>query len=654
MYLPETIQNEKDRDYMTALKGYNHNLRIDDAEFYDMKNITADNYPVLSSRDKRKCVLNIASKEFEDAELTIKKSFVEESLSLKYAIYTLDFPALPENEYRVQYDVNADYVGQTAMVKSYFSKDGDLLAQEGNESIFLVPEGCEKVHIEIKAYKRSGARGWSAENLEKFVTGFQVQRHNETIRGMVLKQGKLAYMIGSTLYWDDKTFDFSGYTSGDSEMQLISYGAYILAFPEGLYVNTQNISDYGYLGAEYQCGGEQETITYSVCDMTGADYTYTLSDTAPEEPEDGQYWMRRTEDGDALYRWADTMAMWVAVSTTYIKIKVSCTGATLFPHMFKQYDSVFVEGSEIPELNGVNIIYGIGEEDGEGYILVTGVLEQTVTQETGNKPVTFKRKIPRMDHVCVSNNRVWGCFYGVTEEKESLNEIYACKLGDPTNWYSYMGTAQDSYALSLGDDGEFTGAYTYQGYPLFFKENNIYKIYGTYPAAYQLVTYDCRGLQKGSGKSLAIVDEYLVYKSISDICVFDGNYPMSLSAKLGKQIFTEAAAGAYMGRYYISMKDEKGKAAIYIYDFSTNMWTKDEEMLIEEFISTKSGELYGRTKVQIVGFGNSNNNLGLMAMEEENRVDWYLESGEYGYNTPDRKRVSRIAVRASIAFDADA
>lgn len=271
--------------------------------------------------------------------------------------------------------------------------------------------------------------------------------------------------------------------------------------------------------------------------------------------------MKQSDEGDALYQWSETMAMWVAVTTTYIKILVEGSGAKAAKGLFEQYDSIRISGASVSDLNVVNIIRDVGETTNGFYLLVTGSIRQVITQNTSaTAKVTFERQIPTLDHVCVSNNRVWGCHYGPTEEEECVNEIYACKLGDPKNWYSYMGTARDSYALSMGEDGEFTGAYTYQGYPLFFKENNVYKIYGTYPAAYQLVTYDCRGLQKGSSKSLAIVDEYLVYKSVNDICVFDGNYPMSLSAKLGKRVFTEAAAGSFMSKYYISMKDEQGKA----------------------------------------------------------------------------------------------
>ena len=36
-----------------VFKGYNHNLRIGDGEFYDMENMTSDHYPVLSSCSPR-------------------------------------------------------------------------------------------------------------------------------------------------------------------------------------------------------------------------------------------------------------------------------------------------------------------------------------------------------------------------------------------------------------------------------------------------------------------------------------------------------------------------------------------------------------------------------------------------------------------------
>ena len=642
MYMPQQKQVSKNRNYINIFGGYNHNSRISDSEFYDMRNMTMNNYPVIGSRDPRECKLRIASEEYDQIPFSLEQKLVQESISKRYAVYTLSFDVTEGDEYEFTYEIDHGYV-ESYEKHVYVKRDKNYGREITEEKSFVVPKDYTKGEIVIIAQWNRNITHWKEENLSLFVKGFSLKRKNETIRGMVLKHGKIAYLIKNKLYWNGYTFDFSEYEDESTEQHLISYGAYIMIFPMGVYINTNNLEDFGYLGASCMT---REKISYDMCNIDGAGYSYITAETAPEEPKDGQYWMKHTADGDALYQWSETMAMWTAVSTTYIRIKVN--GNEECFDVFKELDSIFIENSEIEALNGVNTITSMGvleeNETKSAYIVVTGIMDKSLEQESS---VVFERKIPQLDYVCVSNNRIWGCHYGMTEEG-MVNEIYACKLGDPRNWYSYQGTAQDSYALSLGDDGEFTGAYTYQGYPLFFKENNIYKIYGSYPAAYQLSTYDCRGVQKGSSKSIAIVDEYLVYKSINDICVFDGNYPVSLSDKLGKRRFTEGAAGAYMSKYYISMKDEKGIHAIYVYDFKSNLWIRDEEMEIEEFISTKSGELYGRTKTGIISFGNDNDNLGLQESMEEETVEWMIETGDYGFDSPERKFVTSIKIRAAV------
>ena len=74
-----------------------------------------------------------------------------------------------------------------------------------------------------------------------------------------------------------------------------------------------------------------------------------------------------------------------------------------------------------------------------------------------------------MDFVIESGNRLWGCRYGKALNGETVNEIYASKLGDFRNWYCFAGISTDSYTASVGTDGAFTGAVTYMGRPIFFK-----------------------------------------------------------------------------------------------------------------------------------------------------------------------------------------
>lgn len=655
MYLPQQNQISKSKDYINAFGGYNHQVRISESEFYDMRNMTSDQYPAIAVREPRNYTLKIASSEYEEVETMIEASLVEDSLSKKTAVYTITADVEGGGTYEIGYAVNEQLVAEYEQkigfnlrvtgIAGSSSKDEAIVEGRPTPNMakaVTVPKTCVKLVIVITATWNGDRESWIEENLSEFVRDIRLIKKNDSIRAMVLKNGELAYLINDKVYWNGQEFDFSEYAD-TRDQQMIAYGAYILIFPMGVYINTNDVSDRGSLGA---FAGSKGKTVYSLCNLEGAEYEYVLSETAPEDPKDGQYWMRQDNE-DALYQWSDSMAMWTAVGTTYVRIQVKDDKA--FFDSFEVEDAIYIDGSDVESLNTVNTIVAKGTSGNDAYIVVTGILSKVTEQ---SDQVSFTRKIPVLDHVCVSNNRVWGCHYGMTDG-EMLNEIYACKLGDPKNWYSYQGTSLDSYALSLGDEGEFTGACCYQGYPLFFKEDNIYKIYGTYPAAYQLTTYDCRGAQKGSSKAITIVDEYLVYKSINDICVFDGNYPSAISDKLGRRSFSECAGGAYMSKYYMSALDEDtGEYAIYVYDFKKNLWMRDELMQILEFVGTKSGELYGRTKTGIVCFGNRDESIGLEGEEQQENLEWFVEMANYGFDSPERKFVSGIKIRAAVHFNA--
>ena len=53
MRLPKMNVLAASRTVTEIFGGYNHNLRIGDGEFYDMKNLTSAYYPILSPRGKR-------------------------------------------------------------------------------------------------------------------------------------------------------------------------------------------------------------------------------------------------------------------------------------------------------------------------------------------------------------------------------------------------------------------------------------------------------------------------------------------------------------------------------------------------------------------------------------------------------------------------
>lgn len=173
----------------------------------------------------------------------------------------------------------------------------------------------------------------------------------------------------------------------------------------------------------------------------------------------------------------------------------------------------------------------------------------------------------------VSNdNRIWAC--------SSINhEIYACKLGDPTSWKAYEGLVSDSYAATVGTDGDFTGSAAFQGYVYFFKEYCVHRVYGNKPSNYQITSFNCFGVRNGAYKSLVECNGYLFYLSPYGIARFDGNSSVIISDKLGDGTKIDIrSAGTLKNRYYCCMKCEKDtQYRVYCYDPMTGLWTVDSE-----------------------------------------------------------------------------
>jgi hypothetical protein len=283
------------------------------------------------------------------------------------------------------------------------------------------------------------------------------------------------------------------------------------------------------------------------------------------------------------------------------------------------------------------------DEDGKevsDWIVVTGILDTVYSQKT---PITIERRMPKMDFVIESENRLWGCRYGVANNGQVVNEIYASKLGDFKNWNCFMGISTDSYAVTVGTDGQFTGAITHLGYPIFFKENCMHKVYGNYPANYQINTTTCRGVQKGSHKSLAVVNEVLYYKSRTSVCAYDGSLPQEISYNLGNVAYSQAVACAHGNKYYISMhNDSTAKWNLFVFDTSLGLWHRDDDTKVYDFCSCR-GELYfidhtNENAVRIkTMFGSG--------IPEVKKVKWMAETGVIGTDAPDQKYISKLNIR---------
>ena len=404
-----------------------------------------------------------------------------------------------------------------------------------------------------------------------------------TAPGGLLGKEELAYVDNGTLYYNGEPTALTGLTAG--EKQLVSMGAYICVFPDKKYYNTADAADYGSMEAYYTSTG---TVKYTMCRADGTEYAKpTVSAAAPEQPENAALWIDTSQEKHVLKQWSSATQEWVSVPTVHTRVQFISGGE--LPGLFSVYDGVEISGAGVEDVNGTKVIYAIGgSETVLDYIVVTGLLEAAYEQTTGT--VSIKRTVPQMDYICESQNRLWGCYYG-NDGEQSLNEIYCCALGDFKNWRQYMGLSTDSWTASVGSDGPWTGAVNYLGYPTFFKEDRIHRVSISAYGAHQINETACRGVQKGSGKSLVVVNETLLYKSRSDICAYQGGFPSSISDALGDELY------AISGKRFYALQGTAG--------------------------------------------------------EPEPFVSWKAETGILYYQYPDKKYISRFNIRAQMEEGAE-
>lgn len=520
MKFPKLKELPTSRSLVDVFKGYNHNLRIADGEFFDMKNMTSDCYPVLSPRGRRGFYVKPAS---------------PQGLIAKDEICYVD------------------------------GKDFVMGQQRIDMELSVEPEDCPK--------------------------------------------------------------------------QMVSMGAYVIIMPDKKYINTMDVSDRGSMEAFYESSGD---VTFQLCSVSGEVYEATIAPDAPSEPENLDYWIDTSGENHILKQYSVVSGLWVSVTSTYVKISAGGIGKD-----FSQYDGVRISGivkDKVKDLNGSLVLL----DKGDDYIVVQGILDEVVTQTAEEGTIRVERRIPNLDYLTESGNRLWGCRYGTAINGEVVNEIYASKLGDFKNFSCYMGVSTDSYTASCGTDGPFTGAVTHMGYPLFFKENCVHKVYGNFPANFQIQDTACRGVQTGCEKSLAIVNETLFYKARSGICAYDGSLPVEVSYALGNVAYSEAVGGAHGSKYYVSMKDTQGVWHLFVYDTAKGMWHREDNLHAGAFCACRD-ELYcidaeARNIITMFGSGE----------EDTGEVDWMVETGELGISSPDMKYISRITMRMSMGVGSKA
>ena len=390
-------------------------------------------------------------------------------------------------------------------------------------------------------------------------------------------------------------------TGLSEDSYMVSINRYICFFPENLYVRF------------YRNGDE---IHYRNVGSLGE----------KAEVEGGRVWINTNEDtaaffmprftsfakGDAINIVGDLLYTPEGGNQTRKYINTSC----LVSSTQTQGSTVLVPKNIVTEVIGAN---------------ATDATEITFEGE-------FRRDVPYMTHVVEWNNRLWGA-------NPINNTIYACKLGDPTNWQYYQGTSLDSYYAEQGTDGDWTGCAAYSGHLIFFKENSMTKIYGTSPATFQVTNAVCYGVEEGSSKSVAIVNDIVLYKSSIGIMAYEGGTPYSISNKLGED-YKDVVAGTEGRKYYASIKNNDGTYELLVLDVERAVWHKEDDVRFRD-CCTFDGKLFLINEVDTAAFEADKVYIinPETATEKKWQRDWEAVFGPFDENVEGRKIFSKISLR---------
>lgn len=388
------------------------------------------------------------------------------------------------------------------------------------------------------------------------------------------------------LMWVDGTaFFYNGVQKGtvtDSRKAFYFIGALVLIWPDKAYYNT--LTDvYGRLEETYLSGAGEISI------------------------QDGTY-----------------------AGVPAKKNSIVTTGAAF---AFEAGEAVTISGCAVEKNNTVAIIREISEDKKTLRFYENAFTISSGTAYTEAGAVTIARSIPEMDFLCQHENRMWGC-HG--------DEIFCSNLGNPKVWMDYDGLATGSWAVAVGSAGDFTGCASFMGYAMFFKEDRIYKVYGTKPSDFKALDGARRGLLRGCERSFAEAGETLLYHSPAGVVRYSGGYPYGIDLPLGELSPEAASAGSDGEKYYTSGVDKAGQAVFLCYDTRHKTWLREDGTLATDFVFV-DGKLYFL----------AGNEIWCMSGTEEGapeaEVLSFAEFGDFYENSPNKKGMGSLQVLAEVA-----
>ena len=300
----------------------------------------------------------------------------------------------------------------------------------------------------------------------------------------------------------------------------------------------------------------------------------------------------------------------------------------------------YADKTYIDNLNGKTFkVYYVTENE----LVIKCELESSVPY-TGT--VTVERISPDFDEgkIVEMQNRLWCC-------SSDNNEIYCCKQGDERNWQAYSdGISTDSWAMTCGKEGKFTGIATRNDSIIFFKENYALKIYGTKPSNFTLAEYNVPGVEIGSEKSLVNINSTLFYLGHNGVYAYQsGSLPALISEEaLWGHTYKNAVGGRHGNKYYISAERDDGEQELLVYDTDKGLWHKEDDTKMID-CTTYNGVLYwlDDTKENIMCPDKADNLLvddTKYEYQQEDYFEWSAETGDLYDSEFNVKNIGKIRI----------
>ena len=254
--------------------------------------------------------------------------------------------------------------------------------------------------------------------------------------------------------------------------------------------------------------------------------------------------------------------------------------------------------------------------------------------ESGDKLV-FESTDPHYYDVTAWKKRLWGYYDNV------LTGTAADIFDDKGNvdWNRGGNTNSEAITQPLWQGGDITGLAALVNGLVYFKENFISVVQGNYPAIMSSNTIPCKGLPPENRRSIAVLKESVYYLSTDGVYRFDGGIPSCISRE-ARITGSDAVGGADGNKYYISLKENSGDYALYVYDINYDVWHKEDNIHCTSF-TMHNGEMHLSAEDEIYN----------ISFPQED-VEWECELW-YDEGTEKPKKYKSFKVRGNVGTDCE-